>query len=307
MLSLLYPLLPLAHAQGVGTVQINPNIPGSIPINQGPIAVVMNMYQYALMFAGLLVFGSIVWAGIRYAMAAGNPSTQSDARDQIWQALLGLVLLLGSYVILFTINPDLVRGSVPALQKINLIPPVNLNNAGGGGPGGNTGGTPGIECSACGASDPKCGANLSCSPRNTCVPTAGCCVDEDCPKRSTPQECVNRKCQPVNTGTIFCKRRGDCPQYLACIGDSCAPCTKAADCGGTAGCTLTGQCAPDGMTGTCSDRTACTADRVCIKRSTGTSGTCVVECTSDDACSPGKRCQGNGEERTGGRQVKFCL
>jgi len=62
-----------------------------------------------------LAVGAIVWAGLKYAMAAGNPGTQSDARDQILQALLGLLLLFGAYVILYTINPNLVN-----LQPLTL-------------------------------------------------------------------------------------------------------------------------------------------------------------------------------------------
>src|SRR3989344_2282693 len=76
------------------------------------------LYQFSLMAAGMLAFGMIVYAGLRYTFAAGNPSTQSDARDQILQALLGLLLLFGAFIVLTTINPNLTNLTLPGLGKI---------------------------------------------------------------------------------------------------------------------------------------------------------------------------------------------
>src|SRR3989344_3359858 len=48
------------------------------------------IYRFALGFSGLLVFIMIVWGGIQYTVSAGNTGAISDARDRIFQAILGM-------------------------------------------------------------------------------------------------------------------------------------------------------------------------------------------------------------------------
>jgi len=88
----------------------------------GFIGWIQSFYQFSLIAGVFLAVGVIAWAGLRYALAAGNPSGQSDARDQILQALLGLILLFGAYLILFTINPNLVNLSLPTLSSVSVPP-----------------------------------------------------------------------------------------------------------------------------------------------------------------------------------------
>jgi hypothetical protein len=110
-----YFLIPLASADTVSYTPINPNIPGSKNPSD-PVDLVVGTYRFALMGAGLLAFGSILWGSIKYTTAGGNTATQGDARDQITQAFLGLGLLLGGYLILNTINPAIVSPSLFNLQ-----------------------------------------------------------------------------------------------------------------------------------------------------------------------------------------------
>ena len=106
-------LLPLGPARAA---DINVTIPGiTAAETANPAGWVVALYRFSLMAAGLLAFGMIVYAGLRYTFAAGNPSTQSDARDQILQALLGLLLLLGAFIVLTTINPGLTNLQLPKL------------------------------------------------------------------------------------------------------------------------------------------------------------------------------------------------
>ena len=100
----------------------NPQVTGGA----GFIGWIQNFYQFSLIAGVFLAVGVIVWAGLRYALAAGNPSGQSDARDQILQALLGLILLFGAYLILFTINPNLINLSLPTLRSVS-VPPVAVS------------------------------------------------------------------------------------------------------------------------------------------------------------------------------------
>lgn len=67
------------------------------------------LYQFALAIAGIVVFIRIVYGGVLYSLSAGNTSKQLDARATITQAIWGLLLLLAAALILYTINPDLIR------------------------------------------------------------------------------------------------------------------------------------------------------------------------------------------------------
>lgn len=92
------------------TPPVNVNIPGANPATQqnpNPGGLIINFYQFALMMGGLLAFVIIIFAAIKHTVSADNPSGQSDAKDMIKQALLGLLLLAGAYVILNTIKPSI--------------------------------------------------------------------------------------------------------------------------------------------------------------------------------------------------------
>ena len=78
------------------------------------------------MIVGLFAFGGIVYGALKYILSAGNVGSQQDAKDQITQAVLGLVLLLGAFIILYTINPSLTllrNPNAPILDLSVLTPP----------------------------------------------------------------------------------------------------------------------------------------------------------------------------------------
>lgn len=116
----------LSHAQ----VKITASIPGNYDLT-APTAVpgqfVYNIYQYALVIGGILAFGVVAYGGIKYMISAGNPSGQTDAKDWIQAALMGILLLAGAYFILNVINPNLVNLTLPKLDQINI-----QSNSGGG-------------------------------------------------------------------------------------------------------------------------------------------------------------------------------
>lgn len=96
------------------------------PEGASPGECVNNFYSFALLASGVLAFGAIVYGGIKYTFAAGNPSGQSEGKEWVKSALLGLLLLGAAGLILRTINPELVNLS--ALPGSPGLPP------GGGGP-----------------------------------------------------------------------------------------------------------------------------------------------------------------------------
>lgn len=83
------------------------------------------VYQIALGIVGLAALIFIIIGGAMYVTAAGNVAQMTEAKNRIQSALLGLILALAAYLILYTINPDLVRLSktqieYPVLPKVVL-------------------------------------------------------------------------------------------------------------------------------------------------------------------------------------------
>jgi len=96
---------------------------GPCPSEQTPAGYIARLYTFGLMIAGFAAFASIIYGSLKYILSAGNIGSQQDAKDQITQAVMGLLLLLGAFLILYTINPELVNLRNPNLEfiKINEI------------------------------------------------------------------------------------------------------------------------------------------------------------------------------------------
>ena len=74
----------------------------------------------AICFAlGVIMF---TWAGIEYIVSEAM-GTKADAKKRMSSALIGLAIVLVSYILLNTINPDLLN-----------LKPLNLNNTGSAAP-----------------------------------------------------------------------------------------------------------------------------------------------------------------------------
>jgi hypothetical protein len=113
------------------TIIINPAIPGTNPASTGIGGFISNFYSFALLISGIIAFGAIVYGGVRYAVGRGNPSSESEAKSWITSALLGMLLLAGAYVILYTINPTIVDLKVLKLPELASPPPADqpINNS----------------------------------------------------------------------------------------------------------------------------------------------------------------------------------
>ena len=90
-----------------------PNLPGATTPTSGDsnqiTETIKYVYVFALGISGIVALISILLGAGRYIFSAGNPSKATDAKDQIFSAVLGILLLVGSVLILRTINPDLVN------------------------------------------------------------------------------------------------------------------------------------------------------------------------------------------------------
>ncbi|MFH1393157.1 MAG: hypothetical protein ABIG73_02150 [Patescibacteria group bacterium] len=95
-----------------------PNIPGNrLDAGKELPQYINYLFIFGLGAITILALARMMTGGIKYILAAGNVGEKADAKDTIQQALLGLGLLLASYLLLRTINPDLVN-----LRNPNLTP-----------------------------------------------------------------------------------------------------------------------------------------------------------------------------------------
>lgn len=79
-------------------------------------------YEFLVGVVGVMAATMIMYAGVLWGTAAGNSGQISKAKEYIISAFVGLALSLGSYTILFTINPALVI--IPAITPVAVDIPI---------------------------------------------------------------------------------------------------------------------------------------------------------------------------------------
>jgi hypothetical protein len=79
-------------------------------------ATIEYFYRWGIALGGLAAFVSLVMAGFQYLTSVGNETKMRDAKERINSAVLGLVLLLSSFLILNAINPELTTLKMPSLE-----------------------------------------------------------------------------------------------------------------------------------------------------------------------------------------------
>ena len=125
--------LLLVLAAPAAAFAVNVSVP--IPTDSNPTGVtsftsfgeyIKTIYLFGIVLGAFVAVGTIVFAGIKYAASRGNVGTIDDAKKMIMDALWGLLLLLGVYLILTFINPDLVKLDVSVGTPITPGPTQNL-------------------------------------------------------------------------------------------------------------------------------------------------------------------------------------
>jgi len=109
-----------------------PVIPGIPPLDVNPLLpdYIKYLYDFSVVIAGLVAFFAFVYGGFRYITSAGQPLAMADAREQISAGIIGLAIILGSFLLLTTINPQLAifqveKPPIPEPPEIE-IPPIEL-------------------------------------------------------------------------------------------------------------------------------------------------------------------------------------
>ena len=82
---------------------------------------IQTIYKYSIAIAGILSIIIIMIGGVQWLVSGGNTSLISSAKKRIGGALIGLLIAIGSYAILFNINPILTELSSPEVWLLNQI------------------------------------------------------------------------------------------------------------------------------------------------------------------------------------------
>ena len=157
--------LPCINGTGNGTCSSGQTIQ---TINAKSYAV----YIFKLMIAGaiFLAIVRIIWGGFQY-MTVEAYEGKSDAKGIIQGAIMGLLAALGSYLILYTIDPRLVDISLinppPLTTTLTQVvaPPITATST--------TGGTPTTQTSGTNGSGSSYGNFTSFDPASTTTQEAG--------------------------------------------------------------------------------------------------------------------------------------
>jgi len=73
-------------------------------------------FKFALAIGGIVALTVIIIGGFRWMVSAAAPEQKKEAMDQIKAGIFGLLILLASYLILQTINPNLLKPLMPTLK-----------------------------------------------------------------------------------------------------------------------------------------------------------------------------------------------
>lgn len=77
------------------------------------------IYQFLISIVGVVAGVFILVGGFQYLTAGGDAGRVTSAKRRIGNALIGFILALSSYVLLNTINPELVNLKLPQLVKVS--------------------------------------------------------------------------------------------------------------------------------------------------------------------------------------------
>lgn len=130
-IALVFITLPAAHAAPI--VDVNFPCPGDpsamnlgencpAPGQTDIAAYIIRLYQFAVGIAGIAAVGLIVAGAILIMVNRESIDKQSEGRSMITSAVWGLALLFGSYLILQTVNPELVTLDVPSGPQVTIAP-----------------------------------------------------------------------------------------------------------------------------------------------------------------------------------------
>jgi hypothetical protein len=98
----------------------------------GPSQYIQVIFRFGLTIVGIAALTALVIGGFLYLSSAGSETRKTSGKEWMWGAVIGLALMLCSWLILYTINPQITSLSEPALMPITLQPDPHLGLGGSG-------------------------------------------------------------------------------------------------------------------------------------------------------------------------------
>lgn len=80
------------------------------------------VFLWGVLLGGLAAFLVLILAGFQYLTSVGDPTKMQEARNRITSAIVGLVLLLSTFIILNTLNPELTTLVMPSTTPGGFTP-----------------------------------------------------------------------------------------------------------------------------------------------------------------------------------------
>lgn len=110
-----------------GTVNIPPGVNkyGGFGEDQGILLFANNILKLVIVGAGLFAFANIIIAGYGFLSAGGDPKKVGESASRIWQSLIGLLLVAGSFV-LAAIFGQLIFGDWTAILSPKIYGPERI-------------------------------------------------------------------------------------------------------------------------------------------------------------------------------------
>ena len=90
----------------------------TIPVSE----YVKYIFNLLIWISGAIALFALIDGGFQFLTSAGDPGKLGEAKKQILAVFLGVIILLSSYLILRTINPELAIFETPRLEEIIFHP-----------------------------------------------------------------------------------------------------------------------------------------------------------------------------------------
>lgn len=128
---LILPIIILSLAAGQFALAANdfevnyPNLPfGDIALNSGSTLpqFIAYVFYFFITISGIIGVIAIVVGGFEFLASAGNETLISDAKDRIRSAVFGIILLFCIFILVRTINPDLINLRSSLLSTVSVLP-----------------------------------------------------------------------------------------------------------------------------------------------------------------------------------------
>jgi hypothetical protein len=75
------------------------------------------IFDWSIGAAAVIAAMSLAIGGVKYSSSLDNSSARSDAKSQMISSIVGLILLLGSFIIIQTINPKMTKLEIESLKS----------------------------------------------------------------------------------------------------------------------------------------------------------------------------------------------